>query len=230
MAEMIAIVGESGSGKSTSIRNLNPTETFIISTTGKRPGIKGALKKYPTFTKTDTGYTGNFVTTSSVDKIATILKYINTKRPDIKTIIIDDYQYIMGFEAMDKADQKGYEKFTQMAQHAYQVLKEAMNMRDDLYVIVSTHSENTGDRINPFYKIKTLGKMIDSTITLEGLFTYVFFTAIQRDDEGNPSYKFMTNSDGTTTGKSPMGLFDELYIDNDLKIVIDRIEEYNSED
>ena len=226
MAEMIAIVGESGSGKSTSIRNLNPKETFIISTTGKRPGIKGALKKYPTFTKTDTGYVGNFVTTSSVDKIATILKYINTKRPDIKTIIIDDYQYIMGFEAMDKADQKGYEKFTQMAQHAYQVLKEAMNMRDDLYVVVSTHSENTGDRINPFFKIKTLGKM--NTITLEGLFTYVFFTAIQRDEDGNPSYKFMTNSDGTTTGKSPMGLFDELYIDNDLKLIIDRIEEYNS--
>ena len=230
MAEMIAIVGESGTGKSTSIRNLNPKETFIISTTGKRPGIKGALKKYPTFTKTDTGYVGNFVTTSSVDKIATILKYINTKRPDIKTIIIDDYQYIMGFEAMDKADQKGYEKFTQMAQHAYQVLKEAMNMRDDLYVVVSTHSENTGDRINPFFKIKTLGKMIDSTITLEGLFTYVFFTSIQRDEDGNPSYKFMTNSDGTTTGKSPMGLFDELYIDNDLKLVIDRIEEYNAEE
>lgn len=230
MAEMIAIVGESGSGKSTSIRNLNPAETFIISTTGKRPGIKGALKKYPNFTKTDSGYTGNFVTTANVDKIATILKYINTKRPDIKTIIMDDYQYIMGFEAMDKADQKGYEKFTQMAQHAYQVLKEAMNMRDDLYVVVSTHSENTGDRINPFFKIKTLGKMIDSTITLEGLFTYVFFTSIQRDEEGNPSYKFMTNSDGTTTGKSPMGLFDELYIDNDLKLVIDRIEEYNSED
>ena len=230
MAEMIAIVGESGSGKSTSIRNLNPAETFIISTTGKRPGIKGALKKYPNFTKTDSGYTGNFVTTANVDKIDTILKYINTKRPDVKVVVIDDFQYVMAFEAMDRAGDKGFDKFTQMAQHAYQVLKSAMNLRDDLYVVVSTHSENTGDRINPYYKMKTLGKMLDNTITLEGLFTYVFFTAIQRDDEGNPSYKFMTNSDGTTTGKSPMGLFDELYIDNDLKIVIDRIEEYNSED
>lgn len=87
---MIALVGESGSGKSTSIRNLDPKETFIISTTGKRPGIKGAVKKYPTFTKTDNGYTGNFVTTSNVDKIETILKYINTKRPDIKVVVIDD--------------------------------------------------------------------------------------------------------------------------------------------
>ena len=228
MAEMIAIVGESGSGKSTSIRNLNPAETFIISTTGKRPGIKGALKKYPNFTKTDSGYTGNFVTTANVDKIDTILKYINTKRPDVKVVVIDDFQYVMAFEAMDRAGDKGFDKFTQMAQHAYQVLKSAMNLRDDLYVVVSTHSENTGDRINPYYKMKTLGKMLDNTITLEGLFTYVFFTAIQRDDDGNPSYKFMTNSDGTTTGKSPMGLFNDLYIDNDLKLVIDRIEEYNS--
>ena len=230
MAEMIAIVGESGSGKSTSIRNLNPAETFIISTTGKRPGIKGALKKYPNFTKTDSGYTGNFVTTANVDKIDTILKYINTKRPDVKVVVIDDFQYVMAFEAMDRAGDKGFDKFTQMAQHAYQVLKSAMNLRDDLYVVVSTHSENTGDRINPYYKMKTLGKMLDNTITLEGLFTYVFFTAIQRDDDGNPSYKFMTNSEGTTTGKSPMGLFNDLYIDNDLKLVIDRIEEYNSED
>lgn len=136
----------------------------------------------------------------------------------------------MAFEAMDRAGDKGFDKFTQMAQHAYQVLKSAMNMRDDLYVVVSTHSENTGDRINPYYKMKTLGKMLDNTITLEGLFTYVLFTTIQRDDDGNPSYKFMTNSDGTTTGKSPMGLFSDLYIDNDLKAVVDRIEEYNSED
>lgn len=227
---MIAIVGESGSGKSTSIRNLNPKETFIISTTGKRPGIKGAVKKYPTFMKTADGYVGNFVTTANVDKIETILKYINTKRPDIKVVIIDDYQYVMAFEAMDRANDKGFDKFVQMAQHAYQVLKMAMNMRDDLYIVVSTHSENTGDRVNPYYKMKTLGKMLDNTITLEGLFTYVFFTTIQRDDDGNPSYKFMTNSDGSTTGKSPMGLFNDLYIDNDLKLVIDRIEEYNSED
>ena len=58
-----------------------------------------------------------------------------------------------------------------MAQHAYQVLKSAMNMRDDLNVIVSTHSENMGDRVSPYYKMKTLGKMLDSVITLEGLFT-----------------------------------------------------------
>lgn len=153
---MIAIVGESGSGKTTSIRNLKPEETFIISTTGKRPGIKGALKKYPAFKVVEGKPTGNFYVTSNIDSIAKMLQVVN-KMPWIKVVIVDDFQYVMGFEAMDRAKEKGYEKFTEMAQHAYQVLKSGMNMRDDLFFIVSTHSENTGDRLNPYYKIKTLG-------------------------------------------------------------------------
>ena len=64
----------------------------------------------------------------------------------------------MGFEAMDRAKEKSYDKFTDMAQHVYQVLKTAMNMRDDLNIVETTHSENIGDRINPYYKMKTLGK------------------------------------------------------------------------
>lgn len=230
MAELIAIVGESGSGKTTSIRNLNPEETFIISTTGKRPGIKGANKKYPNFTVDGGNLKGNFYVTSNVDNISKVLQIIDKKMPHIKTVIIDDYQYVMGFEAMDRAKEKSYDKFTDMAQHAYQVIKAAMSMRDDLYVVVSTHSENTGDRINQYHKMKTLGKMIDSVITLEGLFTYVFFTSVQRDEDNKTSYKFITNSDGTCTAKSPMGLFDDIHIDNDLKLVIDRIKEYNEED
>ncbi len=230
MAELLAIVGESGSGKTTSIRNLNPEHTFIISTTGKRPGIKGANKKYPTFNVADGKISGNFYATSNVDKIGQMLQIIDKKMPHITTVVIDDYQYVMGFEAMDRAKEKSYDKFTDMAQHAYQVLKTAMNMRDDLYVVVSTHSENTGDRVNPYNKMKTLGKMLDSVITLEGLFTYVLFTTIQRDDDNKSSYKFITNSDGTCTAKSPMGLFEDTYIDNDLDAVIRRIKEYNEED
>lgn len=117
-----------------------------------------------------------------------------------------------------------------MAQHAYQVLKAGMNMRDDLYFVVSTHSENVGDINTPYRKIKTLGKMLDSVITLEGLFTYVFFTDIVRDDDGKPAYKFLTNSNGTCTAKSPMGLFEDMHIDNDLNTVISAIKEYNGED
>ena len=72
--------------------------------------------------------------------------------------------------------------------------------------------------------------MLNSVITLEGLFTYVLFTTILRDDDGKASYKFITNSDGTCTAKTPMGLFNEIYIDNDLDYVVKRIKEYNEED
>ena len=230
MAELIAIVGESGSGKTTSIRNLDPKSNFIISTTGKRPGIKGAKKKYPDFkvNKETKEITGNFYTTSNIDQIASIMKLINTKMTDIKVLIIDDYQYLQGFESMARVDEKGYSKFTDIAKHAYEVLKSGMDMRNDLYVCILTHSENTGDNINPYYKIKTLGKMLDSVITLEGLFTYVLFSKVINDGE-KVQYKFLTNSDGTCTAKSPMGLFDDLLIDNDLDFVIKKIQEYNED-
>lgn len=230
MAELIAVVGESGSGKTTSVRNLDPEKTFIISTTGKRPGIKGANRKYPNFCIKEGHLEGNFFSSANVEQIGKILQIVDKKMPNITTVIIDDYQYVMGFEAMDRAKEKSYDKFTDIAQHAYQVLKSAMNMRDDLNVIILTHSENIGDNVSPMYKMKTLGKMLNSVITLEGLFTYVFFTVIQRDDDGNATYKFITNSDGTCTAKTPMGLFNDIYVDNDLNMVINRIKEYNEED
>lgn len=90
MAELIAIVGESGSGKTTSIRNLDPSKTFIISTTGKRPGIKGANKKYPNFSVQDGKIVGNFFASSNVDQIAKVLQIIDKKMPEITNVIIDD--------------------------------------------------------------------------------------------------------------------------------------------
>lgn len=158
------------------------------------------------------------------------MKLINTKLTHIKVLIIDDFQYLQAFEAMARVDEKGYSKFTDMAKHAYDVLKSSMDLRDDLFVAVLTHSENTGDNINPYLKIKTQGKMLDAVITLEGLFTYVLFTKVVRVEGTNAvNYKFLTNSDGTCTAKSPMGLFDELLIDNDLALVINKIIEYNEE-
>lgn len=100
-------------------------------------------------------------------------------------------------------------------------------MREDLKVCVIAHSENVGDGLNPSYKIKTLGRMIDNMITVEGLFTYVFFTVLVKDPEGKIEYKFITQSDGTTTAKTPMGCFEDFMIDNDLKYVIDKIDKYN---
>jgi hypothetical protein len=179
-------------------------------------------------TKDGDKWVGNLYNTSDVNQIANVLKMINAQRPDIQTVVIEDAQYIMAFEAMDRSAEKGYEKFTQMASNFYSVLKNAMNLRDDLKVFVLTHAENTGDALNPSYKIKTIGKMIDSMITVEGLFTYVFFTDVVKGENDVPQYKLITQSDGTTTAKTPMGCFEELRIDNDLQYICNKIDEYNS--
>lgn len=133
----------------------------------------------------------------------------------------------MAFEAMDRAQEKGFQKFTDIAQKFYIILKNGMTMRDDLNVIVTCHSENVGTPDEPQLKIKTLGKMIDNTITVEGLFTYVLFAMI-REGENGPEYVFQTHSDGTTTAKTPMDCFEDDYISNDLQYVIDKIKEYNA--
>lgn len=226
MANLIAIVGNSGSGKSTSFRTLDPKETFIINIASKPLPFKGWRTNYTTWDKENPN--GNFVNTSNIEAIGKILQYVNTKRPEIKNIIIDDSQYIMSFEAMDRAKEKGFEKFTDIAQKFYSILKTGVLMRDDLNVIVSCHTENVGTADEPQLKIKTIGKMIDNVITVEGLFTYVLFTEISRDDESKVKYSFITHSDGTNTAKTPFGCFDEDRIPNDMQLVLDAINDFNN--
>lgn len=231
MADLIAVVGASGSGKSTSLRNLDPKTTFIINVAGKALPFKGFKKNYTLLKQNPETkkFSGNLYNTSDVIKIAQVLKVIDKTRPEIKTVILEDAQYLMSFEAMDRANEKSYDKFTQIASNFYSVLKEAMNMREDLKVCVLTHSENTGDGINPNYKIKTVGKMLDNMITLEGLFTYVLFTSLVKNVDGDIEHKFITQSDGTTTAKTPMDCFKDFHIDNDLQFVIEQIDKYNED-
>ena len=226
MANLIAIVGASGVGKSSSIRNLDSTQTFIINVASKPLPFKGWRSKYSIWNKDNP--TGNYINTSNVQTIGQILNYINTKRPEIKNVIIEDSQYLMAFEYMDRAQEKGFQKFSDIAQKFYNVLKAGIMMRDDLNVIMTCHSENIGTADEPQFKIKTLGKMLDNSITVEGLFTYVLFTDISRDENNNVVYSFITHSDGTNTAKSPLDCFDEDKIPNDLAYVLQKIDEYNN--
>jgi hypothetical protein len=227
MAELAAIVGNSGQGKSTSIRTLDPNTTFIINVASKPLPFKGAKKVYKSLSKDGEKWVGNLYNTSDVNKINQILTMIDKTKPEIKTVVIEDAQYLMAFEAMDRANEKGYDKFTQIATNFYSVLKKVINMRDDLKVFVLTHAENVGDSLSPSWKIKTIGKMIDSMITIEGLFTYVFFTHVEKDENDVMQYKLITQTDGTTTAKTPLGCFEDLLIDNDLQYICNKIDEYN---
>lgn len=226
-AETIAIVGESGTGKSTSLRNLNPEETFIISTTGKPLPFKAWKKKFIPIKIEGSSITGNYYVSSKWDQIIKILQIVDKKMPHIKQVIIDDFQYVLSYEFVDRATEVGYGKFSELAQHAMEILRYAEKMRDTCKMIFLTHSENVGDVMNPKYVIKTVGKLLAEKVTLEGLFTYIFFTKVSEGDNGRMQYKLLTNSDGTCVAKTSLGMFEELEIDNDLKEIIRVIDAYN---
>ena len=219
-------------GKSTSIRNLDPTTTFIISTTGKPLPLKGWKKNYIPIKidKETKKVTGNYYVSSKWDAIIKILSVINKQMPNIKTVIIDDFQYVLSYEFVDRATEVGYTKFSEIAQHAMEILRYAEQMRDDCMMVFLTHSENAGSDLEPKYVIKTVGKMLSEKVTLEGLFTYLFFTKVTKDDDGKMQYKLITNNDGSCIAKTPFGMFEELEIDNDLNAIIEKIKEYNGED
>lgn len=226
-AETIAIVGESGTGKSTSLRNLNPEETFIISTTGKPLPFKAWKKKYIPIKIEGKNVSGNYYVSSKWDQILKILQIIDKMMPQIKQVIIDDFQYVLSYEFVDRATEVGYTKFSELAQHAMEILRYSEKMREDCKMIFLTHSENVGDNVNPKFVIKTVGKLLSEKVTLEGLFTYIFFTKVSEGDSGRMEYKLITNNDGTCVAKTSFGMFEDLEIDNDLNEIIHVIDAYN---
>lgn len=226
-AETIAIVGESGTGKSTSLRNLNPETTFIISTTGKPLPFRAWKKKYIPIKIEGKNVSGNYYVSSKWDQILKILQIIDKTMPHIKQVIIDDFQYVLSYEFVDRATEVGYTKFSELAQHAMEILRYSEKMREDCKMIFLTHSENVGDNVNPKYVIKTVGKLLSEKVTLEGLFTYIFFTKVNEGDSGRMEYKLITNNDGSCVAKTSLGMFEDLEIDNDLDEIIKVIDAYN---
>lgn len=153
--------------------------------------------------------TGNMFHTDDPIRIMEIMA--KTSR---KIIVIDDFQYVMVNELFAKIDEKGYDKFTSIAKNARNILTMANNLADDKRVYILSHTEtetvSEGGRI----KIKTIGKMLDNTLTPEGLILIVMRTAVT-----NGQYLFRTQNNGKDTVKTPMDMFNELYIDNDLAAV-----------
>lgn len=228
MAHSILIIAESGSGKSTAIRTLDPSETAIINIANKPLPFKGWKSKYSVLDKENPK--GNLINVSSANGVYKAMQHVNEKMPHIKNLIIDDWQYMSSFEYFDKANEKGYDKFTQIAANLAQVAKLPKDLRQDLYVFFLTHSEDIVD-MNGKRKVKakTIGKMIDNSLTLEGLFSIVLFGKVLKAEDGTLSYVFSTRTDGDTTCKTPMGMFDDEYIPNDLKYVKDCIIKYEND-
>lgn len=201
MGIAVLVLGESGSGKSASMRNFKKEDVGILNV---------ASKPLP-FRNTNGLVTFNKATYNTIKQAV-----CSPSRP---SYVIDDAQYLMAFESFDKVNETGYTKFSVMAKNYEEMLRVIQeDTSPDTIVYVMQHIE-TNDEGK--VKAKTLGKMLDQQLTIEGLFSIVL---LAKTDERR--HYFVTQSDGTNPCKSPMGMFDEVEIDNDLKMVDDTIREY----
>lgn len=199
MGVPVLILGESGSGKSTSLRNFEPDEVGIFNVASKPLPFRKPLKK--------------------VDQASyhTILRALSS--PKLNKYVIDDSQYLLTFEMFSKAKETGYGKFTDMALNFYNLIQFIIQKTPSDCLVYFLHHIERDEQGR--VKAKTLGKMLDQQLTLEGLFSVVLIA-----ENENGEYFFRTHTNGNDTVKSPMEMFSENRIDNDLKAVDTAIREY----
>lgn len=230
MSSIVCIGGFSNSGKSTSIKYLDPESTFIISCTNKQLQIPGFRKKYPKVTIKDSKLVGNWYINNNYSKIQDMLNLVSKSRSEVKTIVIDDINYLLSNETFQNALNKGYEKFSVMAKNYYDLIQYCQTLRDDLMIVIITHLENYGTELDPLYRIWTTGKMLTSQINLDGLFSYIIYCERYIDDSDEVQYRFKTRTDGNDTCRSVQGCFEEKYIEPNLKLVVDTINKFENGD
>ena len=199
MSTATMIIGESGTGKTTSLRNLNPADVLLIQAVRKPLPFRAG--EWRPCTKADPS--GSILFTDMASTIIGAMQ--RTKKP---IVIIDDFQYILANAFMRRGAETGFQKFTDIAKDAWDILMAAAAQSDDKRVYILAHSttDDTGKT-----KAKTIGKLLDEKITIEGLLTIVLRTAVI-----NGQYLFQTQNNGSDTTKSPIDMFPSEHIPNDL--------------
>ncbi len=196
------ILGSSGSGKSTSLRNLDPAKTFLVQCIKKPLPFRADGWK----TRINLKTAGNVYQTSDP---AEIEKLMRSSPHEI--FVIDDYQAVMVNELMNRSSEKGYDKFTDIGKNAWNIFNAAGALAEHrrVYILAHTQTDDFGQ-----VRMKTVGKLVDQHIVPEG-----FFTIVLRTEVINGNYKFTTQTNGQDCAKSPMGMFADSHIDNDLAAV-----------
>ena len=199
MSTLSLILGESGSGKTASLRNLDPKNTLLIQSIKKPLSFKGDGWGHIS----STNKAGNILVSDNTDEIIGFTR--KTKR---KVIIVDDFQYILSNQFMRRSGETGYQKFTDIGVSAWNLFSVLAQLDDDVRVYLLAHTQ-TDDYGN--VKIKTIGKMLDDKITLEGMVTICLRAIV----EGGEHY-FATKNSGSDTVKAPIGMFENDRVENDL--------------
>ena len=226
MSKVLCIAGESGSGKTTSCRNLDPKETYYIDCDKKGLSWKGWKNQYNSANK-------NYIRTDIPQTVLTLLKWVNgdkvtsdkppkqdTSGMHIKTIVIDTLNGIMVADEMRRSREKGYDKWMDLASSIYEIIDYSLTMRDDITVIFIAHTQTERDDSGfSFTRIKTSGKKLDK-ITLESKFSIVL---LAKCVDGRFVFETKANF---STSKTPMGMFEEAEIDNDIVTVVKALEEF----
>ena len=212
MALPVLIIGRSGSGKTYSLKNFGADEVGVISVEKGRLPFKSDIKVVKIPKKFDSKDQNMSYASINAAKYAWIMNAIRTAK--VKTLVIDDSQYLLANELFDRAYEKGYDKFVQMAVNFRNLIHFINDLDDDDKIVYFLHhSELDADGRE---KVKTIGKMLDEKLTVEGCFDIVLYCQ---------DHKFFTQSNGQSSAKSPEGMF-ELEIPNDLKAVDTTIREY----
>ena len=226
MSNFVVVLGASGHGKSTSIKSLNPEETIVINVLGKRLPFKGSAKAYNSERK-------NLFKVSSWDKTIVLLDKIN-KLDRIKNIIIDDGIYLMRNEFFERASERGYDKYNELADHFRRIIQKCSSLRDDLNIFMMLHTEpiETDGGIRS-YKASSVGKLLDKLYDPLENVTITLYCEPQFDENGVPSFGFYTHKlrvEGIEIpAKTPEGMFEEDFIPNDLGLVVEAMNKYYNE-
>lgn len=231
----ILVLARSGFGKSTSIgaipelglKGLDPKETFLISCVNKPLPFRGANKMYK-ITTVDKIAEGNRVITNDAEVVAKIINLVSTPQSPFKNIVLDDMNYMSQDYYMKNALKGGWDTPKKIGYNMGLVFDAINNIPENKNIVCLAHYEEykdkNGDSIS--YKYKSTGSMVDAYITPEGKFEIVLYGKDSFDEKEKKSIRqFVTNNDGVFPSKSPVGMFD-LYIPNDLGLVIDKVDEY----
>ncbi|HBZ6190253.1 AAA family ATPase [Klebsiella aerogenes] len=221
MGTPVLILGDSGAGKSYSLRNFTPDEVILLQCIPKMlpfraTGWKLNGKELPD----GSVQRGNIIRFDAWDAVLDSINRMVLSKTR-RVLVIDDFQVVMQHENMMRAYQTGYQKFTEMADHVWQIIMAATRLPDDFRVYFLAHTEESDGKI----RMKTTGKMLNEKLTPEGYFSIVL-RAIKKDGK----HVFLIKGDDNDTAKAPPDLFPGLTeMDNDLKSVDVAITEFMTE-